>query len=186
MGGDGLMKYVTTVAGHEYHIDLKESGEILVDDAPLEIDLESIDGGFHYSLLAGAASYEVFVEHCDDVCFVNIEGLRYQVRVQEETLRLQEVRAGQPTLGMGVAEVKSPMPGVVVAVLVEEGQPVRTGEGLAILEAMKMENEIRAPLTGVVEQVNVIPGQRVSQEESLVQIGPATASEQTAGGEIGG
>jgi biotin carboxyl carrier protein len=186
MGGDGLMKYITIVEGHEYHIDLADTGEILVDDAPLDIDLESIDGGFHYSLLAGAASYEIFVEHCDDVCFVNIEGQRYQVRVQDETLRLQEARAGRSTLGTGIADVKSPMPGVVVAVLVERGQPVRTGEGLAILEAMKMENEIRAPLNGVIERVSVVPGQRVSQEESLMQIGPAAASEQSTEGETGG
>jgi pyruvate carboxylase subunit B len=57
-----------------------------------------------------------------------------------------------------------------VAVLVEEGQQVRTGEGLLILEAMKMENEIRAPLNGLLEKVNVVPGQRVSHEEVLVRI----------------
>jgi biotin carboxyl carrier protein len=186
MEGHGLMQYMTTVNGHEYRIDLMESGEILLDGAPYVLDLESVDGGFHYSVLAGAASYEIFVEHCDDVCFVNIEGQRYQVRVQDEAQRLQEVQARRSSLGMGMTEVTSPMPGVVVAVLVEEGQLVRTGEGLAILEAMKMENEIRAPLNGVVQGVNVVAGQRVSQEESLMQIGPATAAEQSAEGEADG
>jgi biotin carboxyl carrier protein len=60
---------------------------------------------------------------------------------------------------------------MVVAVLVEAGQSVRTGEGLLILEAMKMENEIRAPRNGVIEQVNVAPGQRVSHDEVLLRIG---------------
>jgi biotin carboxyl carrier protein len=60
---------------------------------------------------------------------------------------------------------------VVVAVLVKAGQFVKTGQGLAILEAMKMENEIRAPRNGLVEKVHVAPGQRVSQNDILVHIG---------------
>jgi pyruvate carboxylase subunit B len=63
------------------------------------------------------------------------------------------------------------MPGVVVAVLVQMGQEVRSGEGLLILEAMKMENEIRATRSGAVEAVYVAPGQRVSQDDLLLRIG---------------
>jgi pyruvate carboxylase subunit B len=57
------------------------------------------------------------------------------------------------------------------AMLVEVGQETRTGEGLCILEAMKMGNEIRAPRTGVIESVSVEPGQRVSQDDVLVRVG---------------
>ena len=165
-----MTKYVTTIEGQEYQVTLEESGLVTVDGVPLDVDLQTIDGGFHYSLLAGATSLEVFVEHCEDVCFVSIEGHRYQVKVEDERQR----RAGrrlEAVLPVGDAEVTSPMPGMVVAILVEEGQLVRTGEGLLILEAMKMENEIRAPRNGVVEAVNVAPGQRVSHDEALMRIG---------------
>jgi biotin carboxyl carrier protein len=63
------------------------------------------------------------------------------------------------------------MPGIVVDVLVEEGQAVQTGDRLAILEAMKMENEIQAPCTGVVESVHVVPGQTVNLKDVIVSIG---------------
>jgi biotin carboxyl carrier protein len=163
------MKYVATVDGEEYRVGLGEDG-VTLDGAPVEVDLQSIDGGFHYSLLVGAASHEVFVERCEDVCFVTLGGQRYRVQIEDERAR----RLGERPAAIeeaGEAEVISPMPGMVVAVLVEAGQEVRTGEGLLILEAMKMENEIRAPRTGVVETVHVTPGQRVSQDDVLVRIG---------------
>jgi pyruvate carboxylase subunit B len=162
------VKYVATVDGQEHQIGLAEGG-ITLDGEPVEVDLESIDGGFHYSLLVGAASHEVFVERCEDVCTVTIGGQRYRVQVEDERDRRAGVQRAAAEEA-GEAQVTSPMPGVVVAVLVEAGQAVRAGEGLLILEAMKMENEIRAPRTGVVETVRVTPGQRVSQDDILVRI----------------
>lgn len=164
------MRYITTIDGQEYCIELEEPGVVSVDGTPHQVDLESIDGGFQYSLLVGAVSLEAFVERCEDVCLVTIEGQRYQVRVEDEGLR-RAGRRREAVLEAGQAEVTSPMPGLVVAVLVEEGQRVRAGEGLLILEAMKMENEIRAPRTGVVERVNIAPGQRVGRDDLLVRIG---------------
>ncbi len=163
------MEYIATVDGQEFRIGLSEDG-VTLDGGIVAVDLESIDGGFHYSLLAGAASHEVFVERCEDVCFVTLGDQRYRVRVEDERARLVGQRRDSVEEA-GEAEVTSPMPGVVVAVLVDVGQEIRTGEGLCILEAMKMENEIRAPRTGVVETVSVTPGQRVSQDDVLVRIG---------------
>jgi biotin carboxyl carrier protein len=182
------MKYVATVDGQDYRISLvgaeglagvpipsavETLGEVLVtvDGVPLAVDLQTIDGGFHYSLLVGAGSYEVFVERCEDVCFVTLEGQRYQVRVKDARPRRPREKAEATLEEAGEVEVTSPMPGVVVAVLVEEERAVRTGEGLVILEAMKMENEIRSPRNGVVYQVSVTPGQSVGQGAPLVRIG---------------
>jgi biotin carboxyl carrier protein len=182
------MRYKATVDGQDHRISLEEAegfarvpmpsafetlGEVLVtvDGLPMAVDLQTIDGGFHYSLLVGAGSYEVFVERCEDLCFVTVEGRRYQVQVEDERSRRPGGKA-EPTLGeAGEAEVTSPMPGVVVAVLVEEGREIRTGEGLVILEAMKMENEIRSPRNGIIQQVLVTPGQSVGQGALLVRIG---------------
>jgi biotin carboxyl carrier protein len=161
--------YVTTVDGQDYRVGLGEAG-VTLDGAPVEVDLQSIDGGFHYSLLVGTASHEIFVERYRDVCFVTLGGQRYRVQVEDErTRRLGTQRAVMEEAGD--AEVASPMPGVVIAVLVDVDQEVCTGEGLLILEAMKMENEIRAQRSGVVEAVHVTPGQRVSQDDVLVRIG---------------
>ena len=104
--------------------------------------------------------------------FVTLEGHRYRVRVDDLRFRRVGAPAGPAIEELGDSVVASPMPGVVVAVLVQEGDQVRTGQGLAILEAMKMENEIRAPRSGIIELVSVSPGQRVSQDDQLVRIGP--------------
>ncbi|MCL7452130.1 MAG: biotin/lipoyl-binding protein [Anaerolineae bacterium] len=165
------MRYVACVDGTEYRIRLAEDGGVTLDGVPIKVDLESIDGGFHYSLIVGAESHEVFVERCERVCTVTIGGQRYQVEVQDERVRA----VGEPRTTLqaaGEEVVSSPMPGLVVAVLVEEGQRVQSGEGLLILEAMKMENEIRALSTGVVRAVEVIAGQRVGQDDVLVRIKP--------------
>jgi biotin carboxyl carrier protein len=169
------VKYIATVDGQSYQIGLAEDG-ITLDGMPVKVDLESIDGGFHYSLLLDAAPHDIFVERCDNICFVTVAGQRYRVQVEDERTR----RAGAaPTTveEVGEAQVTSPMPGVVVAVLVEVGQEVHSGEGLLILEAMKMENELRAQRTGVVQAVHVTPGQRVGQDDVLVHIGPGESSD---------
>ena len=164
------MKYVATVEGRKYEVELTDDG-VLVDGVPHDVDLQAIDGGFHYSLLVGSRSQEVFVEQCQDVCMVALRGRRYRVEIEDEWER----RAGaaamstghRPGAAEGRAEVPSPMPGMVVAVLVKEGQAVVTGEGLVIVEAMKMENEIRAPVNGVVQSVEVVPGQSVASVGGL-------------------
>jgi biotin carboxyl carrier protein len=58
----------------------------------------------------------------------------------------------------GRQNVSVPMPGKVIAVLVSEGDPVERGQGLVIVEAMKMENEVRCPINGEVKEVRVKPG----------------------------
>jgi pyruvate carboxylase subunit B len=63
------------------------------------------------------------------------------------------------------------MPGLVVAVPVSEGQAVKAGQGIVILAAMKMENELRAPADGVVRAIRVAPGDAVDQGQALVVIG---------------
>jgi biotin carboxyl carrier protein len=116
------MKYVATVDGKEYEISLEAEGSVLVDGVHYAVDLQSIDGGFHYSLLVGGASHEVFVERCEDICTVVLGGRRLRVRVEDERIRRTRGRGPAALQDLGAAQVISPMPGVVIAVLVQEGQ----------------------------------------------------------------
>jgi len=166
------MKYVATVEGQEYTVEIEHPHEVLVNGTPYAVDLESIDGTSFFSLLIGTRSYEVFVDRQKDVYYILIEGDRYEVLVEDERLRQLRALGGAKHEPVGEATVTAPMPGLVVAVLVEEGQPVKMGDGVVILEAMKMENEIRAPRDGVVKSVRVSPGQTVNQNEVMVQLGP--------------
>jgi 3-methylcrotonyl-CoA carboxylase alpha subunit len=71
----------------------------------------------------------------------------------------------------GEFSLKAPMPGLVVAVPVAEGETVSKGQNLVILESMKMQNELRAPRDGVVQRVRVKAGERVEQNQLLVTLG---------------
>jgi biotin carboxyl carrier protein len=71
------------------------------------------------------------------------------------------------------AEIRSPMPGKVVKLLVSVGDAVTAGQGLVLFEAMKMQNELRSPQDGVVADVDVQPGQAVEARERLLRIAPS-------------
>ena len=73
--------------------------------------------------------------------------------------------------GAGEHSIDAPMPGKIVKIVVEEGQSVKAGEVLLVLEAMKMQNEITADADGTVKAVNVEAGQNVKVKESLVILG---------------
>ncbi|MBI1800697.1 MAG: acetyl-CoA carboxylase biotin carboxyl carrier protein subunit, partial [Chloroflexi bacterium] len=134
--------------------------------------MQSVDGGQVYSLLLGDHSYEIFVDRTDTGYTVLVAGERHEVSVQDEyTSRLSHL-GGQSRGPKGDAQIKAPMPGLVVAVRVAEGEKVKHGQGLLILEAMKMENELRAPWGGTVKSLRVSAGEKVEQGQLLVVLTP--------------
>jgi acetyl-CoA/propionyl-CoA carboxylase biotin carboxyl carrier protein len=93
---------------------------------------------------------------------------------QAWTLAEQEpLAAGPAQAGAGDGVVRSPMPGTVLAVKAAPGDPVRSGQPLVIVEAMKMEHTVRAPADGVVAALTAAPGQQVALDETLAVITPA-------------
>ena len=73
---------------------------------------------------------------------------------------------------LGPAPIRAPMPGLVVKVEVAVGDAVEEGQGMAIVEAMKMENELRAEGAGVVSSIHVAPGDTVAKDEVLIELEP--------------
>ena len=110
------------------------------------------------------------VEERDDVWEVLTKGELYTVKVQDErAYRLAKAR-GVASEVTGEAQIKSPMPGLIVAVPVTEGQHVEKGDKVIILESMKMENELRAPKAGIVARINVAQGASVEKDQVLAVI----------------
>jgi biotin carboxyl carrier protein len=70
----------------------------------------------------------------------------------------------------GIIQIKSPMPGKILRYLVEEGQQVTEGQGLVVIEAMKMENELQAPKDGTVKTISGTPGTAVDRGSLLLLI----------------
>lgn len=160
------MKFNAKVGEAEHEIVVtRVDGEFLVtlDGAPHKIDARKLEADF-YSILYEGKSYEVSVEST---------GARYFVRhgAYEQVVDLADAsRGGREELKKkgGLENIDAVMPGKVVRVLVAPGDDVLSGQGLVVVEAMKMENEIAAPRAGRVKQVEVNPGQNVETGALLV------------------
>ena len=146
-----------TGAGGRYHLILG-SEELEVDARPT--------GGGGWSLLIGHASTAADVTEEEGSYVVYVEGEAYTIRIEEETRYIIRTRGG--SAGAGGQVLKAPMPGRVVLVEVAVGQAVQPGDGLVILEAMKMENEFKATVSGTVKEIRVESGQIVNPGDVLL------------------
>ena len=154
------MIFEARTAGRTFRVEVRgRAGRytVTVDGRPREVDLRDKGKGF-LSLLVDGRSHDVGVE--------GVAG-RWRVTLREAVLEvaLSETGPGGSLVhrkaAVGPFRVSAPMPGKVVRVLAETGAEVRAGQGLVVMEAMKMENEIRAPRDGRVQQIAVREQQAV-------------------------
>lgn len=150
------------------HLDVEIAGE---GGRMLSADFEPLPGGEVYTLLIDGHVHEVAVEEDGAAIGVTIHGQRHKVAVRhplEKTLR--EVRRAEAKSSGEVVE--SPIPGLVVAIKVAPGDVVPAGAAVAVVEAMKMQNELVALAAGIVETVHVSERQTVEAGQKLVTLRP--------------
>jgi len=163
------MKYTTTIDGKEFSVDVIDEKHVQINDQIIEVDFEAVSGQPVYSLIIGGRSYEAYIYPDDKEWQVLLHGRLYQASVEDE--REQRLRAaGTKVVLTGEFQLKAPMPGLVVSVLVEEGQAVKQGQVLLVLESMKMQNELKAPRDGTVAKVRVKPGDTVEQKQLMLSL----------------
>ena len=151
-------------------IDVQRDGNRLRVDAAgkvIEGDAVEVATGT-YSVLLDGHSFEVRVEPA-------IGGLRVHVGAREYRIEIDDPRAWRRRRGgaleaEGRQEITAPMPGKVVRVLAKEGDEVEPAQGLFVVEAMKMQNEIRSPKKGKLEKIFVTEGQVVNAGEPLAAV----------------
>jgi biotin carboxyl carrier protein len=142
--------------------------KVALDGQPLDVDAVEITPNTLLLLLEGR-SYEVLISPSPDGV------LKLQTGLQEFTAEVADPRAWRGrrhgTLeAEGRQQVVAPMPGKVIRVLVQAGDRVEAGQGLLVVEAMKMQNEIRSPKGGTVERLHVKEGQPVNAGEVLAWV----------------
>lgn len=164
------MNYVTTVDGKEFEIEIVDERRIRIGDRLLEVDFESVSGQPVFSLILDGKSYESFVYQGDEDWEVLLRGRQYQVNVEDEREKRLRAAAGGGVAEGGEFHLKAPMPGLVVAIPVTEGQEIKKGQVLLILESMKMQNELKAPRDGLVDRIRVKAGESVEQKQTLLSV----------------
>jgi pyruvate carboxylase subunit B len=168
------MKYHVRIGDreHELHIDgdsVTLNGATVrahLEELPgVPVQLVSIDGQVH-RLIARRVERGVYD--------ISIDGYRFSVEARDERARAIRELSGAGQKVVAAAHLKAPMPGLIVRVNVREGDQVRSGQGLIVMEAMKMENELRAPASATVKRVVVSAGSAVEKGALLIEMEPAS------------
>ena len=155
-------------------IELREVGENLYD---ITMDGETIrvdavrSGPTVYSAIENGKQFEAMVDERGEHGFdVTVRGRLFHLEAEDERTRL--LTAGASSVVTGPQSVAAEMPGKIVKVEVGVGDPVSEGQGIVIIEAMKMENEIPSPIDGVVTEISVSEGDTVESGSSLFVVEP--------------
>ena len=167
------MSYLVTIQGTTYTVSLDEGDgrvALRIDGRPVEIDMVSIQGDQLYSLLIEGRSYTAVAATGGEQREVRVNGVSSVVTVEDEQLaRLRgQVKSRRRA---GGEQIKAPMPGRIVSISVAVGDTVETGQGVVVIEAMKMENELRAHAGGTVKEIRAGEGDTVDKNDVLVVIG---------------
>jgi biotin carboxyl carrier protein len=165
------MKYITTVNDKEYAIEVIDDHHVRIGDRLIQVNFEPVSGQPVFSLIMDGKSYESFIyEGDEDSWQVLLRGRLFQVKVEDEREKRLRVAASGGVSEGGEFMMKAPMPGLIVALVVEEGQEVEKGQVLVILESMKMQNELKAPRAGKIGRIRVKAGESVEQKQTMLSI----------------
>jgi len=165
------MAYIAIIEGEQVPVaigtDQTGSTTVTIGDKEYVVDPRWTQSDL-LSLIINGRSYQVDIHTEKDAHEVLIEGEYFEFELFDERKALLKKSAA---MGVeGVQEIKSSMPGKIVKVLVAEGDEVEQGQGLVVVEAMKMENEIKSPKAGFVKKVGVVEEETVEAGALLVVV----------------
>jgi biotin carboxyl carrier protein len=167
---------VARVGGKEFKVDLKNSPdgryEVEMDGKSFLVDARRVGSSAVLSLLMEGRSYETHVSGTKGKYHVALVGSAFDVILEDELSSRVSSKSTGSALDEGHAVV-APMPGLVVEVKVSAGDRVEAGQAVAIVEAMKMQNELSASTPGVVSEVHVKSGDAVASGQTLLTLTPA-------------
>lgn len=165
-----MLKVVSRDKSFEVSFDGDESTTGTLNGEPFQWDVAHLrDRVFH--IVDGSRSYnvEVIAQDRDAKSLtLRVNGRKFEVAVQDSMDLLLEKMGMSDLAVQQVKDVKAPMPGLVLDVLVEPGAAISKGDPILVLEAMKMENVIKSPADGTLKEISVQKGQAVEKGAALV------------------
>jgi pyruvate carboxylase subunit B len=173
------LKYFVSVAGQEHEVTL-ESGRVLSAGAAVGAQVADVEGTHVRVVTIGNRTYRVLARRdgSSGRYTLDIGGFLLQVEALDERTHAIRQLAGPAARAAGPLALLAPMPGLVVRVSVRPGDQVQAGQGVVVIEAMKMENELKAPAAGVVKAVQVAAGSAVEKGAVLVEFEAGTEGQQ--------
>ncbi|WP_293306508.1 acetyl-CoA carboxylase biotin carboxyl carrier protein subunit [Pedobacter sp. UBA5917] len=153
-----------------FEVEDKDS-VLLVNGDPIQVDLSKIGKDSTHVLYQNKSfnTELIALNRQDKTCKIKVNGNIYHISVEDQFDALLKQLGLDNLTSNKVSEIKAPMPGLVLKVLVEENAEVKKGDNLLILEAMKMENIIKSSTDGIVKKILVKQGDKVEKNQILVQ-----------------
>jgi len=148
-----------------------QDGIIKLDKQSLIIDVLDLKSN-HFHVLYKNKSYSVEVvssENKSKNAIIKVNGKTYQTHIEDQYDQVLKELGMENLAGKQITHIKAPMPGLVLNVLVTEGQHLKKGDNLLILEAMKMENMIKSDTEGIVKKIHAIKGDKVEKSQVLIE-----------------
>ena len=165
------MKYFVRIANEDHEVTLDAEG-VHIDGADVAAHVAPIPGSPVRIVTIGDEVHRVVVRSgaTRGKYTLWLDGHRFDVEALDERTRAIRERAGVAAGPSGPAPLVAPMPGLIVRVNTQVGDAVQAGQGLVVMEAMKMENELRAQAAGTVKSVLVGPGTVVEKGAILIEL----------------
>ena len=169
-----MEKISVKVNDNEFIADIPDDdSDIMINDKPVKIrQLKQYTSNiFSYVVNNKILLIELDL-HSNGESYINADGFYHKIEITNDTKKLIQKYLRDTGVGVesGHARIKSPMPGMVIKILTEEGKHVQKGDKLIIIEAMKMENAISSPISGKVIHIIAREGEAVEKEAFLIEI----------------
>jgi biotin carboxyl carrier protein len=156
---------------NKYDFLLNRNGDALqVNDEPVNADIKQLDD-LLYHVIRNSASHSVEIINFDSeekTADIKVNNNIYTLTAKDQFDILLDKMGLSNLMAAKVSEIKAPMPGMVLKVLVEEGADVKKGDNLFVLEAMKMENIIKSPADVTIKTLKIKPGDKVEKGQILI------------------
>jgi pyruvate carboxylase subunit B len=165
------MKYLVQIENKSYQVDISEQdGEVRInlDGELVQADSAQIKDKSFVSFLFNHKSFDLEFSRNGETVSVFLNGKKYDCMLEDEKTQKFKRLEGLRVDTKKDKELKSPMPGLVTGIEVKEGDFVVAGQGVMIVEAMKMENELKAKFDGKVKAIKVKEHQAVDKDQVLV------------------
>lgn len=165
------MKFEANIDEKTIELNLdEEAGKVQFGDTSRSYDLKRQQNG-RYLLRMGTKLYKIDnVEYDNHTVTFTLNGQWCSVDVRNEQDLLLDRMGFKTAAEIGEGELNAPMPGKILEILVSEGDEVTLGEPVAILEAMKMENELKAPVSGIINSIAVAKNDSLEKNALILEI----------------
>ena len=159
----------------QFKTELKITGSVFegkINNAPINGSFIKIND-YQYHIIINNTSYNILVMKVNSeekTLVVKINSVKFNLKLKDKYDELLQSLGMDSLSAKKISNVKAPMPGMVVSVLVAEGAEIKKGDALIVLEAMKMENILKSPSDGVVKKIIAAKGKSVEKNEILIQL----------------